>query len=92
MALLISELVSNAVKHGRADIELTLAVEGDRARLEVCDDGPGFPPGFNWSTSANTGLGLIDSTGRYDLRGAIFYENRDQGGARVVVTFPVPQT
>ncbi|MCW3051949.1 MAG: luxQ 5 [Chthonomonadales bacterium] len=92
LALLISELVSNAVKHGRTDIDLTLTVEGTRARLEVCDDGPGFSSGFDWRTAANTGLGLIDSTGRYDLKGEISYESRLQGGARVVVTFPIAPT
>jgi PAS domain S-box-containing protein len=92
LALLISELASNAVKHGRTDIKLTLTREGDRARLEVCDDGPGFPPGFDWRTAANTGLALIDSAGRYDLKGVISYENQDQGGARVVVTFPIAPT
>ena len=92
LALLISEIVSNAVKHGRANIVLTLTRQEDMALLEVCDDGPGFPPGFDWRVEANTGLGLIDSTGRYDLRGTISYENRHEGGARVVVIFPVPQT
>jgi PAS domain S-box-containing protein len=91
LALLVSELVSNAVKHGRCDIDVTLTVGGDAARLEVCDDGPGFAPDFDWRTEANTGLGLIDSTGRHDLRGTISYENRSEGGARVVVTFPLPQ-
>jgi two-component sensor histidine kinase len=90
LALLVSELVSNAVKHGHHEIELILRVNGDTARLEVCDDGPGFPPGFEWRKAANTGLELIDSTGRYDLRGTISYENRLEGGARVVVTFPIP--
>ena len=91
LALLVSELVSNAVKHGRDEIEVTLTIEGVTARLEVCDDGPGFPPGFDWRKAANTGLGLIDSTGRHDLRGSISYENRSEGGARVVVRFPIPQ-
>jgi PAS domain S-box-containing protein len=90
LALLVSELVSNAVKHGHGDIELTLRVNGDIVRLEVCDDGPGFPPGFDWRKAANTGLGLIDSTGRHDLRGTISFANRPQGGAKVSVTFPVP--
>ena len=92
LALLVSELVSNAVKHGHDDIEVMLSVQGETARLEVCDDGPGFPPDFDWRKAANTGLGLIDSTGRHDLRGSISYENRAEGGARVVVTFPIPLT
>lgn len=75
LALLVAEIISNAVKHAHNDIEVTLAVQNDRARLEVCDDGPGFPPDFDWMKAANTGLGLIDSTGRHDLKGTISYEN-----------------
>ncbi len=88
-ALLVSELVSNAVKHGHGDIGLTLSDKGDTAQLEVCDDGPGFPADFNWEVAANTGMSLIDITGRYELGGTISYENRDEGGARVVVRFPI---
>lgn len=89
LCLLINELVANAVKHGRGKIELAFTVEEDAARLEVCDDGPGFPPDFDWRKATTIGMGLIDSTGRYDLRGTISYENRLEGGARVVVVFPL---
>ena len=61
----------------------------DTVCLEICDEGPGFPPGFDSRTAANTGLELIDSTARWDLRGELSYENRDRGGGRVIVTFPV---
>lgn len=91
LALLVSELVSNAVKHGHNEIEVSLTVKRDSACLQVSDDGPGFPPNFDWRKAANTGLGLIDSTGRHDLRGSISYQNRPEGGARVVVNFPIPQ-
>ena len=90
LALLVNELVSNAIKHGKGEIEITLRVEGETARLEVCDDGPGFPAGFNPKRSANTGLELIDSVGRWDLGGAVTFENGKQGGARVTVAFPTP--
>ncbi len=92
LALLISELVSNAVKHGRTDIQLSLHRQEEKAVLEVSDNGEGFPPDFDWQTAANTGMALIDSTGRYDLHGTISYQNRPEGGARVVVTFPVPSS
>ncbi len=88
-ALLVSETISNAIKHGRGDIAMSLIRQDDTARLEVCDDGPGFPPDFDWQKAANTGLGLIESAGRYDLRGAITFENREEGGGRVVVVFPL---
>lgn len=95
--LLVNELVSNALKHGKGDIEITLTrlskELGDggawRARLEVCDDGPGFPADFDSRKAAHTGLELIDSLGRWDLYGQITYTNRPEGGGRVIVTFPV---
>ncbi len=89
LALLASELVSNAVKHSQGEIEVIFTANGNMARLEVHDDGPGFPVGFDWRKAANTGLNLIDTTGRYELRGAVSYENRPEGGARVIVTFPL---
>ena len=87
LALLVSELISNAVKHGKGDIEMSFRVKGEEAHLEICDDGPGFPPNFDWQNAASTGLALIDSAGRYDLHGAITFDNRATGGARAAVTF-----
>jgi serine/threonine-protein kinase RsbW len=47
--LLVTELVSNAVRHGRprADgcLDLHLGVSADCIRVEVCDQGAGFEPG-----------------------------------------------
>jgi two-component sensor histidine kinase len=90
VALLVSELVSNAIKHGCGDIHVGLHADDECVRLVVADDGPGFPQEFDWRSAANTGLGIIESTGRYDLRGAVHYENREEGGGRVTITFPMP--
>ncbi len=92
IALLVNELVSNAIKHGKGDIEVALTTADDMVTLEVCDDGPGFPPGFNNAKAANTGLELVESIGRWDLSGQTAYENRPEGGARVRVTFAVHNT
>ena len=89
VALLINELVSNAVKHGKGAIDLTLRPQNGHAILSVCDDGEGFPEGFDPVQAANTGLDLIQSVAEWDLRGTIEYSNRPQGGACVTVTFPV---
>ncbi len=91
LAMLVNELVSNAVKHGGNVIDVSLGVVLDKARLEVCDDGPGFPKGFDPRKAANTGLELIESLSRVDLRGSVTYQNHAEGGARVVVEFPVPK-
>lgn len=89
LCLLISECVSNAVKHSIGGIDITLRVEGEKARLEICDDGGGFPLDFDWQKEAHTGLTLIDGTARYDLRGQVRFENHSTGGGRVAVTFPI---
>jgi two-component sensor histidine kinase len=89
LIILVQELVSNAVKHSHGEIEIRLAVARGTASLEVSDDGPGFPAGFDPAESANTGLDLIESLGRWDLGGQVAYENRPEGGGRAVVTFPV---
>ncbi len=89
LALLVSECVSNAVKHGKGDIEVTLRNEGASARLEICDDGSGFPPNFNARKAANTGLQLIESAGCWDLGGEVQYDNHEAGGGRITITFPL---
>ena len=89
LALLVSECVSNAVKHGRGEIEVILCREQETARLEVCDDGAGFPPDFDPRRAANTGLQLIESAARWDLRGDLTFDNYSRGGGRVTVIFPL---
>ena len=89
LAVLLNELVSNAVKHGGGSIDISLAVVDDQARLEVADDGPGFPADFAYGNATHTGLELVENVSRYDLHGEPRYENRPEGGARVVVTFPL---
>jgi anti-sigma regulatory factor (Ser/Thr protein kinase) len=46
-SLCLSELVTNAIQHPGAggDFELTLALDDERLRVEVADDGTGFDPG-----------------------------------------------
>jgi PAS domain S-box-containing protein len=90
LSILVSELVSNAVKHGEGDITVTLQREGDEARLIVRDEGRGFPPDFDPRTSAHIGLELITSLARHDLQGGIQFTNPSEGGACISVTFPVP--
>ena len=87
-SLLVNELVSNARKHGAGDIAVSLKREATNIKLEVCDDGPGFPVGFDPLRSANMGIELIESLSGWDLGGTVTYENRSEGGARVSVLFP----
>ena len=52
LALLVNEAVSNAIKHGRGDIEISLTTKDSVVRLAICDEGAGFPPGFNAKRAA----------------------------------------
>jgi len=64
-ALILNELLTNALKHGfrdgrRGTIRVELAATGDKAvRLAVGDDGAGLPPGFDLDTSTSLGLQLV---------------------------------
>ena len=91
LAMLVNELVHNAVKHGGHKVELRLAVVEKEVMLEVCDDGPGFPLLFSPLTAGSFGLELVESVGRLDLGGVTTYENRPEGGACVRVIFPLPE-
>ena len=88
--VLMNELIANSIKHGRGAIDLALRIRGERALLEVSDEGPGFPAGFDPVTAANTGLDLVQTLARLDLAGAARFGNTPRGGARVTIDFPVP--
>lgn len=68
MALVINELLTNAIKHSRAPehdktVTLTLEVEAESACLRI-SSGPGsLPEGFDFGAGKGlgTGLGLLDS-------------------------------
>src|SRR4051812_27532845 len=60
-ALALSELVTNAYRHGRGRIRLRLEAVGGGLRAEVMDEGPGFaavvPQGWD---GGGVGLRLVD--------------------------------
>ena len=89
LALIVNELVSNAMKYGVGTIRIRFMVADDKATLEVCDDGPGFPPDFDPVEAANTGLELVQHLSRWDLEGTVTFQTRQEGGARVLVTIPL---
>jgi PAS domain S-box-containing protein len=89
LALIANELVSNAIKHGGGNVQLTLTRAGSEATLAVEDDGPGFGPKFDPQTAAGTGLSLVQNLAQHDLRGRHTFENRAEGGGRVSIIFPL---
>lgn len=57
VALLVSELATNAVVHGATAFEVHAVVDGS-VRVEVTDDGPGWPRVVHAPPDAGGGRGL----------------------------------
>lgn len=89
LALVLNELISNAVKHGAGDVEVLYTVGKASAVLSVCDNGRGFAEGFDPLVATGTGLDLIMNLSRWDLGGKVTFENQPSGGACVSVTIPL---
>lgn len=58
IALLTSELVTNAILHARTDLVLEVSVMGSTVRVCVSDQGPGKPLVRSFSATAGSGRGL----------------------------------
>jgi two-component system, sensor histidine kinase PdtaS len=75
-ALVVNELVSNALEHGLAPkgsgyIDITLDQMEDEVSVEVKDNGVGLAPGFNLVNSAGLGLRIVTTLVEKDLHGSI---------------------
>lgn len=90
LALILNELVTNAVKHGVPDGRGTIRVEltrrDDEYALAVHDSGPGIT--VTGSSRATSGLGLVRGLCR-QIGGRLLVAN--DGGARIEVQFTEPQ-
>ncbi|WP_019136610.1 sensor histidine kinase [Cellulomonas massiliensis] len=88
LALVLTELVTNAVEHGfdgreSGTVEVVAERDGDRLRVEVADDGAGLPA----DRGAGTGLGtqIVSTLVANELDGSIEWRGREGGGTLVVV-------
>ncbi len=93
-ALIINELLQNAVEHGYANrdhgtIQINLNEMADETVIEIIDDGQGFPAGFQLERDANLGLEIVQTLVTEDLRGQLRLENGN--GVRATVAFPRKQ-
>ena len=90
-ALVINELVQNAIEHGMAHreegfVDVELVDRGEEVNIVVTDNGEGLPTGFALESSANLGLRIVRSMVERDLKGQ--FELRGDGyGTRAVVHF-----
>ncbi|MBY5163838.1 sensor histidine kinase [Salsipaludibacter albus] len=93
LALVLSELLQNAVEHAFPDRGGEVLVRLDRrpARLvmEVVDDGVGMPEGWDLRRDANLGLQISLTLVESELAGTLTLHS-DGPGTRCVVDLPLP--
>jgi anti-sigma regulatory factor (Ser/Thr protein kinase) len=63
MAVIVTELVTNAVVHAHSHPDLTVTVSGDMVLIEVADDHPGRPrlQPMDMAGTSGRGLAIVDN-------------------------------
>ncbi len=94
VGLIVTELVSNAVKYAFPDgqpgkVHLVVKRAGGGCRIEVRDDGAGMPPGFDLAQNREMGLNLVQG-----LTAQVSGEFRLESGATgttCILEFPLSE-
>lgn len=85
LALVVTELVHNALEHGLATsgstITITTERSGDHLTVSVADDGAGLEPNFSLETSPNLGLEIVKTLTENELSGELKFQRLNQGTA-----------
>ncbi len=99
LAMVLTELLQNAVEHGydahepldrQGEIVLTVQRLVGRLHVTIDDDGRGLPEGFDLDGSTNLGLSIVRTLVESELGGQLTLGARPQGpGARASIDVPV---
>ncbi|MEO3782125.1 histidine kinase N-terminal domain-containing protein [Actinocorallia sp. B10E7] len=95
IAMILTELLQNALEHGLARRGGTLEVLASRTegrlRLVVSDDGVGLPPGFDPEKADSLGLQIVRTLTESELGGTLEFGERPGGGTEVTLDLPLGQ-
>jgi two-component sensor histidine kinase len=94
LALVINELVQNAVKHGLKDTNsgkllINIDQEDFQISVTVKDDGPGLPEKFDPRKDGNLGLTIVQTLVKDELKGHFEFDCTSGTCARI--SFPSPK-
>lgn len=87
LGLVISELITNALKYGKGTIDVCVRQEADHALISVTDEGDGFPADYPKPSGTGLGMRLVKSYSGYGS-GAVSVD-RLMGKSRILVRFRV---
>ena len=98
LALILTELIHNAIEHGLRDAGSTLTIsadqvkEGDQPELlvTVADDGSGVSADFSINSSGNLGLQIVTTLTQNELQGRLEFTSNEPG-MRVEIRLPYPR-
>ncbi|MGH8894666.1 MAG: sensor histidine kinase [Actinomycetes bacterium] len=95
LALVLVELVQNAVEHGLGPgggrVRVSVVTEPALLRVAVVDGGSGLRPGFDVRTDGGLGLQIVRTLVEAELGGEIRLGVGDDGGTRVEICVPRPR-
>lgn len=93
LAMVLTEVLQNALEHGFGDHPGTIVVTARRlvGRLHVTveDDGVGLPDGFDLDNSTSLGLSIVRTLVESELDGMLEMGVNPGGGTRVSVDLPL---
>ena len=90
LGLIANELITNAAKYGKGEIDVEYRLIDGVYDLCVANDGPPLPEAFDPRTSTGLGMKVVVSL-TAQLGGTLTCEQKDMGnGARFKLTFPRP--
>ncbi len=98
LALVLTELLHNAVQHGlalpgghaRGILELTADRTHDQLWVTVADNGAGLPDDFDLDSTTSLGLQIVRTLVIGELGGTLDISARAEGGTTVQLEVPLP--
>ncbi len=92
LALVMTELIHNALEHGLAEkgnkLEIVVSRDEKGCTVRVIDDGSGLSSDFTMETTSSLGLQIVKTLTENELGGSIVF-TRSNPGTEAVIEFPL---